>query len=450
VRFLERRSTVTAALAVVAVVGVTDVVLLAGADRGRGATVGPGGATGLASPDGHLIGPRVVAPGGRVRIVARGVPAPARVQELVDGRWIARGEPIATDGGATRFRIRAATGSAALRAVGADGRASGRLDVPVRALRLLAVGDINLSPAPLGAVAGSDAAAPWRSVGPRLRGADIAFGNLETSVSTRGAAESKQFTFRSTPAALRTMRERSGIDVVNLANNHTGDFGRQATTDTLRHVSRNGIVAVGAGRDEAEAYRPRIVRRLGLKVAFVGFSTVEPSDFRAGPSTPGIAWATPEAVRSAVRRAAAEADVVIATFHWGIELARTPTDQSARLARTAILAGATAVIGGHPHVLQPAIRVGTDRLIAYSLGNFVFPSHSPATADSGILQLRLGAGKVLSHAFFPATIQGATPVLRPGRPDAAPTIPAPTTAGTSTPTGPAPVAGSVPAPDVAP
>lgn len=445
VRLLERRRTLGVVLAVVGVIGVTDVVLLAGADRGTGSPVAmdgrrDGDAPPRPSADGRLLGPRVVAPGGRVRIFAHGVPVPARVQELVAGRWVARGEPIATDGGSTRFRIRAGVGRAPLRAVGSDGRPTGRLDVPVRALRLAAVGDINLSPAPLGAVAG-DVAAPWRSVGARLRDADLAFGNLETAVSTRGTAEAKQFTFRSTPAALRAMRRHAGIDVVNLANNHTGDYGRQATTDTLRHVARNGIVAVGAGRDHAAAHRPRIVRRLGLKIAFVGFSTVEPADFGAGPDRPGVAWATPRAVREAVSRAEARADVVIATFHWGVELAPRPTDQAATLAREALRSGATAVVGAHPHVLQPTIRVGRDRLIAYSLGNFVFPARSPATASTGILQLRLGAGRVLSHAFFPATIRGATPVLTGGRPLATTPITVDPRSGTAPPAGAAPTSG---------
>jgi poly-gamma-glutamate capsule biosynthesis protein CapA/YwtB (metallophosphatase superfamily) len=333
------------------------------------------------------------------------------VQELVGRRWVTRGGPVREDGGSVRFRAGAAEGRVALRTLGADGVGSKALRVSVRALRMAAVGDINLSPAPLGAISGGDVAAPWSSVGPRLRAADLAFGNLETAVSTRGTPQEKQFRFRSSPASVAAMVRLAGMDVVNLANNHSGDYGRDATLDTLRYVRASGMTPVGAGKDAAEAYRPQIVERLGLRIAFVGFSNILPYEFRAGASTPGTAWATPDAVRSSVRRAAREADVVIATFHWGTELQTKPADGQASLARDAILAGATAVIGAHPHVLQPTIGVGRDRVIAYSLGNFVFPAHSAGTTRTGILELRLGAGKVLSRSFVPATIRGSMPVL---------------------------------------
>jgi poly-gamma-glutamate capsule biosynthesis protein CapA/YwtB (metallophosphatase superfamily) len=103
--------------------------------------------------------------------------------------------------------------------------------------------------------------------------------------------------------------------------------------------------------------------------------------------------------------------VVVAAFHWGDELATRPSARQVALAKVALDAGATAVIGAHPHVLQPVVRSGR-RVVAYSLGNFVFPAGSPGTTRTGILELRLGAGRVLSHRFRPASIRGATPVLR--------------------------------------
>lgn len=225
-----------------------------------------------------------------------------------------------------------------------------------------------------------------------------------------GRPFAKQYTFRGSPAALRAATTQAGFDVLDLANNHSGDYGRDALLDTLRNVRANGVAAIGAGSTETAAYRPAIVERLGLKVAFVGFNEILPPEFRATGSRPGAAWSTPEAVRRTVRRAARDADVVVAAFHWGIERDTRPSGRQLELARIALDAGATAVIGAHPHVLQPVVRSGR-RIVAYSLGNFVFPANSSLTDRTGILELRLGAGEVLGHRLRRATIRGGAPIL---------------------------------------
>jgi poly-gamma-glutamate capsule biosynthesis protein CapA/YwtB (metallophosphatase superfamily) len=273
--------------------------------------------------------------------------------------------------------------------------------------------DINLGDGPGAQIERYGPAWPWASVGPRLRAADIAFGNLECAVSLRGSPQDKTFTFRGRPSSVRAARRAAGLDIVNLANNHAVDFGRIAFLDTLRTLRANDIAAVGGGANEAAAYRPTVIERLGLKLAFVGFGNILPFDFRAVGQSPGTAWAFPGRVRAGVRRARQMgADVVIATFHWGIERATTEAADQRALARVALDAGATAVIGAHPHVLQPIRRPSPGRLIAYSLGNFVFSARSPGTSSTGILELELGRGAVMDNRFVRATIIGSRPILR--------------------------------------
>ena len=113
----------------------------------------------------------------------------------------------------------------------------------------------------------------------------------------------KLYNFRGPPAALGVMARRAGFDALNLANNHVGDYGRTALLDTVRHVRRAGIAAVGAGGSLASASRPRVVRRLGLRVAFVGFSDILPASFYAGPRQAGTQPASLPAIRAGVRRA---------------------------------------------------------------------------------------------------------------------------------------------------
>jgi poly-gamma-glutamate capsule biosynthesis protein CapA/YwtB (metallophosphatase superfamily) len=296
--------------------------------------------------------------------------------------------------------------------------------VDSRDVTLAAVGDINLGDGVRAVMRRLGLGYPWTAVGPLLRAADIAFGNLECAVSTRGHAVFHMFNFRGSPDALRVAHRMAGLDVVNLANNHTADYGTKALLDTISYVRAFGMLPVGAGRNAQDASRPRVIRRLGLRVAFVGFSDIPPFSFGAGRDSPGTQLASESAVRRGVRAARRQGDVVVATFHWGIEGQSAPNRRQLRLAHTALDAGADVVIGGHPHMLQPILRAGR-RLVAYSLGNFVFPpgvGHFVSridpgeTARTGILELSLGASGVRDARFVPAVIQNMMPRPLPPAP----------------------------------
>jgi poly-gamma-glutamate synthesis protein (capsule biosynthesis protein) len=363
---------------------------------------------------------RVVAPGGWVAL--RGSGAPERTRLVLetrsqDGPWRAAGSALANDEGDFRLNGRALArpGPLDVRARAPGAGASTPVAITVRPLRLASVGDINLGDAPGDAIAANGPRYPWGGVSAPLRKADIAFGNLECAISERGVPFPKEFNFRGTPDALAGLRRHSGIDVLNLANNHVGDYGREAMLDTVRHVEGLGMRAVGAGRNLRRALAPQVVERLGLRVAFVGFSQIAPIEFAAAERTPGTAWATPESVTQAVRAARRRADVVVATFHWGIEKAPFESAEQQALAQTAAAAGAHLVIGAHPHVLQPMRREGA-ALVAYSLGNFVFGAASSDTTTTGILETGLTADGVSRARWRPGRIVGARPVLDAARP----------------------------------
>ena len=128
-----------------------------------------------------------------------------------------------------------------------------------RFLTLAAVGDINLGDGPGALMARHGYRYPWLRVAPTLRAADIAFGNLECAVSTRGRPVPKQYNFRGRPRALRAVARFAGFDVLNLANNHSVDYGRLAFGDTMRHIRRLGMTPVGGGRNLDAAERVRVV-----------------------------------------------------------------------------------------------------------------------------------------------------------------------------------------------
>jgi hypothetical protein len=361
-----------------------------------------------------LNAPRVVAKGAAIQVKGRGAAAGERVQieiRLEDGRWAALVAVRADNRGRFRRDVRPkkARRRIMLRATSA-GAVSKGVRVRTRPVVLAAVGDINLGNGPGAVMALRGFRFPWTSVAPSLRAADVAFGNLECAVSPRGTPVPKEFNFRGPPAALRVAARFAGFDVLNLANNHSGDFGTRALLDTVGYVRRFGMTPVGAGGSLASAAEPRVVERLGLKIAFVGFSNILPSSFFAGPGRAGTQPATPRLIEAGVRRARRKADVVVATFHWGVERATREDGRQRAFAAAALKAGADAVIGAHPHVLQPIRRSGS-RIVAYSLGNFVFGASSPVTSRTGILRLKLSASGVEGARLVGAVIEGTRPRL---------------------------------------
>jgi poly-gamma-glutamate synthesis protein (capsule biosynthesis protein) len=111
-----------------------------------------------------------------------------------------------------------------------------------------------------------------------------------------------------------------------------------------------------------------------------------------------------------VAAARRRADLVVVWFHWGVELERLPNDRQRELADACFDAGAALVLGAHPHVLQP-LSAPPRKLVAWSLGNFVFPPHSPGTERTGVLLVGLDAAGVRGYGFRPATIVGVQPRL---------------------------------------
>ena len=296
-----------------------------------------------------------------------------------------------------------------LRVAGAARAASAGVLV-VRPLVLDAVGDITFGEQVGAAVSVHGGAYPWTGVARALRAADVTVGNLETSVSTRGSAEIPKYAFRGPPQALPPMSRFAGFDVLTLANNHAPDYGPEALLDTLRYVRAAGIEPIGAGANELLARRPAIVEAGGLKVAFLGYSDVNPPGFRATATTPGTAAADPDEIAADVRAARRKAEVVVCFMHWGVELQPRPDSRQEQLAAACLSAGAQVVLGAHPHVLGPVSRPTPRTLVAWTLGNFVFPS-TGAAAHTAILQVRLDAHGVRGYRLLPVEIEGFRPQL---------------------------------------
>lgn len=205
---------------------------------------------------------------------------------------------------------------------------------------------------------------------PEIKIPDITFANLEGPVSDLGHNVGSIYSFRMDPLALPSLKN-GGIDIVSFANNHVGDYTVAAFTDTLDRLDANGILHVGAGHTKSEAEAPVIIDKNGIRIGFIGFSDVGPNWLAADETTPGILLASDPQMPEIIAHAKAQCDILVTSFHWGIEYQPHHSAEQEFLAHTAIDSGADFVIGHHPHVEEDTENY-KNGFIAYSLGNFIF------------------------------------------------------------------------------
>ncbi len=238
-----------------------------------------------------------------------------------------------------------------------------------------------------------------------LRKFDLTIGNLECVISRLGAPVDKPapFILRGDPRAYDRLIH-AGFDVVSIANNHSGDYGKDAFLDELLTLPRHGIIPIGGGRNKREAHTPVFKMVRNTTVGFLAYDEIAPYYFAATDTTPGHAWLDEENVRRDVPLARKQADFVIVFMHWGTEYATTFNAHQRHLAQVAIDSGADLVVGAHPHVIEP-YEYYRGKPIIYSLGNFVFDYMDAEVVRRGnILTLTLDKNRLLNWKLVPTHI----------------------------------------------
>jgi poly-gamma-glutamate synthesis protein (capsule biosynthesis protein) len=241
------------------------------------------------------------------------------------------------------------------------------------------------------AKAAGDGEAGWAAlfsdVADVFEGADFGFVNLETPVAPEHSKGTKAFLFDG-PVELPQALKASGIKIVSFANNHVMDQGWAGLTESREHLKETGLLFAGTSDNAATAWQPVITEANGIKVGWLGMTRWlnggRNPDKEDQPQVnfypyPGEANGAPGAdeatVLAAVKAARAECDLLVVSVHWGIEYATAPRTEDVDLAHKMLEAGATVIVGGHPHVLQPMetykTQDGRDTVIFYSLGNFL-------------------------------------------------------------------------------
>ncbi len=239
------------------------------------------------------------------------------------------------------------------------------LPPPTEPVNLLFVGDIMLARGVEWRIGKEGIDYPLADVASLIAGADLAIGNFEGTIRNEPNQELDGFTFDTTPAIAQMVRN-AGFDVLSLSNNHSDNYGSAVVQSTRETLAAQGFTVFG---DPYESERfVAHAEHNGISFAFIGFHAFGED---------------PESILPIIASEAAAGNFVIVYPHWGNEYQFTPSAAQAEAAHQFVDAGADAIIGAHPHVIQTYENYRGVPII-YSLGNFLFDQDWSVPTQQGL------------------------------------------------------------------
>ena len=230
-----------------------------------------------------------------------------------------------------------------------------------------------------------------------LNDKDILFGNLEAVLSEKNlrmtSLKSRQL--RGDPDSVRGLKY-AGFDVLSLANNHVLEHGKEALLDTIYTLEKNNINYVGVEKYDR---KPIVMEVKGKKISFLAYCLIEePTAFNSVK--------TIDEILDDIRKYKDWGDINIVSLHWGTEFMPYPSQHQIELAHKIIDAGADIILGHHPHVVK-GIEYYRQKVIAYSLGNFVFDMQEGTSRESIILKITISADNAIKVNLLPVFIDSS-------------------------------------------
>jgi poly-gamma-glutamate synthesis protein (capsule biosynthesis protein) len=224
---------------------------------------------------------------------------------------------------------------------------------------------------------------PFRKAKEILESADMTYINLENPLVDPCPILSGGIVFCAPTSSVKALGF-AGVDVVNLANNHTRNFGQGGYNSTVKYLEKESILF-----SDSDNLAEIVVGE--TKFGFLGFDLVSKN------------WSD-EKVRVEIKDASEQVDVLVIGFHWGREYQKRSNATQQGFGHAAIDAGADLVIGHHPHVIQE-LEEYNGALIAYSLGNFVFDQQWSEATRKGVIGIfNFRGSQFYSYEFIPIYI----------------------------------------------
>jgi len=222
--------------------------------------------------------------------------------------------------------------------------------------------------------------------------ADIVIANLEGPITESGNCQKKAYSFKF-PSRTAELLSNSGVDLVNLSNNHSFDCFGQGVSDTRKNLDLFKVGYFGGGT-LLESYLIQEVK--GKKIAYIGIDETIPT-----VSIPSF--------YPLISKLKSENDYVVVHIHWGTEYSKIATALQQEIGHRLIDSGADVIFGHHPHVIEP-VEVYKNKVIFYSLGNFIFDQQTKETNEGIGAMVEFGISESV-FSIFPYTISASVPLF---------------------------------------
>lgn len=274
-----------------------------------------------------------------------------------------------------------------------------------------AVGDVLMDRGVRKIIEQNDVFYPFEKVKDFISSKDIAFYNNECPFAeiSDGFAINKQFSFRAEPSYISALKY-AGFDIASVANNHTIDYGKSGFLKTIELLHQNSIFTIGGAENQQKSFEPLLMVKNGITFAFFADLEFLLEGTTFNQNEPYPAFAQIDRLCNQIEKYNSIVDFVIVSFHWGRENVVIPTSKQTEYAHKAIDAGADLIIGHHPHVLQ-SIEIYRNKIILYSLGNFVFDNSQELEKKSAIFQCIFDDGKILNPELILISIKNNRPQI---------------------------------------
>lgn len=212
---------------------------------------------------------------------------------------------------------------------------------------------------------------PYEKVIPILKNkkTDITFINLETPLIKGCPVTVDGMVFCGDAKNIAGLKAID-VTIANIANNHAGNHGIDGVWETKALLENADIAVTGV-------HGPIYKNIRGITFAFLGYNDITKPQ-------PGITNTSDAVIKKEIAQAKQHADIVIITYHWGVEYRAQPDDDQKRLGHLSIDSGADLVIGNHPHWIQP-IEFYKGKLITYAHGNFIFDQMWSQKTREGVI-----------------------------------------------------------------
>jgi poly-gamma-glutamate capsule biosynthesis protein CapA/YwtB (metallophosphatase superfamily) len=249
----------------------------------------------------------------------------------------------------------------------------------------------------------------FQVVQPYLSSTDLTVANLETTLAGPNKPYSGYPNFN-TPDEILDAVQYSGIDILTTANNHSYDTGEKGVIRTHLTIKKKGFLTTGTAPSPKER-KGILVEKNGIKIGFLAYT--EQVNGTSVNKSYLINRIDPKLIAKDIQELKQQgAESVVVSLHWGMEYQRTPNDFQKKTALKVFQAGADVILGSHPHVQQPIEKMivnGKEKLIIYSMGNFISNQSDPHTDEGVIIYFDVTKNKngqisVSSTSFLPTVV----------------------------------------------